>query len=105
MQRMPYHDNRDHLRQQIIETMSWAFPAMGEAGIDAPADLRIASLTGWNYGYNLAAAINWVAQNISPEAADGLAMWISDSLTNGDDDEVNADVMPVVAAARGTQES
>lgn len=100
MQRLPYHDDRNHLRREIIETMSWAFPAMGEVGLNAPAELRMASLTGWNYGYNLAAAIEWVARNVHPDTADELAAWISDSLTNGLDDELNADVMPAPAASR-----
>lgn len=92
MKPLPYHDDRNHLRRDLLDASRDYFPATGRAGKDADPALRMASILGSGYAYNLAAAIQWVAQNVSDEAADGLAGWLSNSLTNGDDDGLNEDV-------------
>jgi len=89
---LPYHENRNHLRQELLDTSREYFPAAGAAGANADPDLRMASILGSAYAYNLAAAIQWVAKNVTEDAADGLAAWLSDSLTNGEDDGLNEDL-------------
>lgn len=92
MNRLPYHDDRNHLRQELLNASHDYFPATGAAGANADPALRMASVLGSGYAYNLAAAIEWVARNVNEEAADGLAAWLSDSLTNGDDEGLNEDL-------------
>lgn len=92
MNRLPYHDNRDHLRQELLNASHDYFPATGSAGQNADPALRMACVLGSGYAYNLAAAIQWVARNCTEQAADGLAAWLSDSLTNGDDEGLNEDL-------------
>lgn len=100
MKPLPYHDDRDHLRRELMENSSDYFPATGAAGAKADPALRMASVLGSGYAYNLAAAIQWVARNIGEEAADGLAAWLSDSLTNGDDQDLNNDIDTLPGATR-----
>lgn len=92
MQRLPYHQNRTELRQNLLDASRDYFPATGQAGTTADPAMRIACVLGSGYAYNLAAAIEWVARNVNEEAADGLAAWLSDSLTNGDEDGLNDDL-------------
>lgn len=92
MQSLPYHEDRNHLRRELLDASRDYFPATGAAGKDADPALRMASVLGSSYAYSLAAAIQWVAANVSEDAADGLAEWLSGSLTNGDEDELNGDL-------------
>lgn len=92
MKPLPYHDNRNDLRQSLLDASRDYFPATGRAGLDAEPALRIACVLGSGYAYNLAAAVEWVARNVDDDAADGLAAWLSNSLTNGDEDELNEDL-------------
>ncbi|SDN18503.1 hypothetical protein [Streptomyces wuyuanensis] len=94
MKPLPYHENRTELRRELLDASRDYFPATGSAGVDADPALRMASVLGSGYAYNLAAAIEWVSRNVSDDAADGLAAWLSDSLTNGDDDGLNEDLTP-----------
>ena len=101
MNRLPYHDDRNHLRQELMDASRDYFPATGAAGANADPALRMASVLGSGYAYNLAAAIEWVSRNVNEEAADGLAAWLSDSLTNGDDDGLNEDLDQAAAGRDG----
>lgn len=92
MKPLPYHENRNELRQGLLDASRDYFPATGRAGSDADPVLRMACVLGSGYAYNLAAAVQWVARNVGEEAADGLAGWLSDSLTNGDEDGLNEDL-------------
>lgn len=92
MKPLAYHDDRNHLRRELLDTIRDYFPATGAAGTDADPALRMASVLGSGYAYNLAAAIQWVATNVSDDTADQLADWLSDSLTNGDDQGLNTDI-------------
>jgi hypothetical protein len=92
MNPLPYHENRNELRRELLDASRDYFPATGAAGANADPVLRIACVLGSGYAYNLAAAVEWVARNVGDDQADGLAAWLSDSLTNGDDDGLNEDV-------------
>lgn len=100
MTKLPYHDDRDHLRRNLLDASRTYFPATGANGADADPALRTACVLGSGYAYNLAAAIQWVARNVGEGAADGLAAWLSNSLTNGDDDGLNEDIDATEEAAR-----
>lgn len=99
MKALPYHDDRNDLRRGLLEASRDYFPATGAAGANADPALRIACVLGSGYAYNLAAAVEWVARNVGSGQADELAAWLSDSLTNGDDDGLNEDVEPTEAAS------
>lgn len=92
MKPLPYHENRTELRQNLLDASHDYFPATGSAGANANPALRMACVLGSGYAYNLAAAIEWVARHVGEDAADGLAEWLSDSLTNGDEDGLNEDL-------------
>lgn len=92
MTRLPYHDNRNHLRQNLLDASHHYFPATGAEGVNADPALRMACVLGSGYAYNLAAAIEWVARHVGDTQADELAAWLSDSLTNGDEDDLNGDL-------------
>jgi hypothetical protein len=94
MIRLPYHDDRNDLRQGLLAASRDYFPATGAAGADADPALRMACVLGSGYAYNLAAAIEWVARNVGETPADELAAWLSNSLTNGDEDGLNEDLDP-----------
>jgi hypothetical protein len=94
MQRLPYHDDRNHLRKGLLDASRDYFPATGVAGANADPALRMACVLGSGYAYNLAAAIEWVARNVGSDQADELAAWLSNSLTNGDEDGLNEDIEP-----------
>jgi hypothetical protein len=105
MQPLPYHDDRNHLRRNLLDASRdyFTFRYRPESGTEADsekADHHIAAVLGSGYAYNLAAAIGWVARNVSEEAADGLAAWLSDSLTNGDDQGLNEDIEQATEAQR-----
>ena len=70
MQLLPYHDDRNHLRRELLDASRDYFPATGSAGANADPALRMASVLGSGYAYNLAAAIEWVARNVGDD--DGL---------------------------------
>ncbi|MGX1632708.1 hypothetical protein ACWGUL_01420 [Streptomyces albidoflavus] len=89
MKTLAHHDNRTHLRQELLNISHDYFPTT-EAAVDSP--LRMAILLGSGYAYNLAAAIEWVARNISPDHADAFANWLSDALVNGDMHGLNDDL-------------
>lgn len=92
MKPLPYHENRNELRRDLLDASRDYFPATGAAGREADPVLRMASVLGSGYAYNLAAAIEWVARNVNTDKADQLAAWLSNSLTNGDEDDLNEDV-------------
>ncbi|TXS39665.1 hypothetical protein [Streptomyces sp. t39] len=92
MKPLYYHDDRNHLRRELVDASRDYFPATGRAGAEAEPEFRRACVLGSGYAYNLAAAIEWVARNVSEDAADGLADWLSNSLVNGDEDGLNADL-------------
>ncbi|MGW5197314.1 hypothetical protein [Streptomyces spiralis] len=98
MQRLPYHNDRNDLRRGLLEASRDYFPATGAAGANADPAFRIACVLGSGYAYNLAAAIEWVARNVNEDAADELAAWLSNSLTNGDEDGLNDDIEQTVVA-------
>lgn len=105
MQPLPYHDDRNHLRRELVENSRdhFAFRYRPESGAEADAeksDHHIASVLGSGYAYNLAAAVQWVARNVGEVAANGLAAWLSDSLTNGDDQGLNEDIEQAEEATR-----
>ncbi len=89
---LPYHDDRDHLRRELLDNSTAYFTPAGQKEINPNHSLRITSVLGSAYAYNLAAAIQWVAVNVGGTEADGLAAWLSGSLTNGDDDGLNEDI-------------
>ncbi|WP_030169100.1 hypothetical protein [Streptomyces sp. NRRL S-813] len=99
MQRLPYHDDRNDLRQGLLDASRDYFPATGAAGANADPALRMACVLGSGYAYNLAAAVEWVARNVSEDAADELAAWLSNSLTNGDEDGLNEDIEQTESAS------
>lgn len=99
MQRLPYHDDRNDLRQSLLTASRDYFPATGTAGANADPVLRMACVLGSGYAYNLAAAIEWVARNVGEDQADELAAWLSNSLTNGDEDGLNEDIEPTENAS------
>jgi hypothetical protein len=92
MQPLPYHDDRDHLRRYLLDASTGYFTPAGQKELNPNHSLRITSVLGSSYAYNLAAAVQWVARNVGESEADGLAAWLSDSLTNGDDAGLNADL-------------
>lgn len=103
MTALPYHDDRDHLRRELLENSTAYFTPAGQKQINPNHNLRITSVLGSAYAYNLAAAIQWVAKNVGGTEADGLAAWLSDSLTNGDDDGLNEDLAVKPAVAPSTK--
>lgn len=105
MNPLPYHDDRNHLRRELLENSRDYFtfryrPELGAEADAEKADHHIAAVLGSGYAYNLAAAIQWVARNVNDDAADGLASWLSDSLTNGDDQGLNEDIEQATEATR-----
>jgi hypothetical protein len=92
MKPLNYHENRTELRRELLDASSDYFPATGRAGAEADPVLRMACVLGSGYAYNLAAAVEWVARHVGEDAADGLADWLSNSLTNGDEDGLNEDL-------------
>jgi hypothetical protein len=92
MKPLPYHDDRNDLRRSLLDASRDYFPATGAAGANADPALRMACVLGSGYAYNLAAAVQWVACNVGEDQADNLAEWLSDSLTNGDDEDLNSDI-------------
>lgn len=92
MQPLPYHDDRDHLCRELLDNSTAYFTPAGQKELNPNHSLRITSVLGSAYAYNLAAAIQWVAKNVGETEADALAAWLSDSLTNGDDDGLNTDL-------------
>lgn len=92
MQRLPYHDDRNHLRRNLVECSTTYFTPVGESKLSPAHAERITSVLGSSLAYNLAAAIEWVARNVGEEEADDLAAWLSNSLTNGDEDGLNEDL-------------
>lgn len=99
MQRLPYHGNRNDLRRSLLDTSRDYFPATGAAGDTADPALRMASILGSGYAYNLAAAIEWIARHVGEDQADELAAWLSNSLTNGDEDGLNEDIEKTESAS------
>lgn len=99
MTALPYHDDRNHLRRDLLTASRDYFPATGAAGANAEPAFRIACVLGSGYAYNLAAAIQWVARNVGEDQADELAAWLSDSLTNGDEEGLNEDIEPMENAS------
>lgn len=97
MSPLPYHDDRNHLRRELLENSRDYFgfryrPQPGAEVDEEKAAHHIASVLGSGYAYNLAATVEWVARHVGEEKADELAAWLSDSLTNGDDDGLNEDL-------------
>lgn len=92
MKPLPYHDDRNHLRRELLDVSTTYFTPPGEPELSPLHAERITSVLGSVYAYNLAATIEWVARNVGDEAADELAAWLSDSLTNGDDEGLNTDI-------------
>jgi hypothetical protein len=91
MKPLAYHDDRNHLRRDLLDNGTAYFTPAGQA-LNPNHALRITSVLGSSYAYNLAAAVQWVALNVGDDAADQLADWLSDSLTNGDDAGLNTDI-------------
>lgn len=92
MKPLPHHDNRNHLRRDLVDASQTLFTPAGQKEPSPWEGTRTASMYGSSCAYNLAAAIQWVALNIGGEQADQLAAWLSESLTNGDDDGLNDDL-------------
>lgn len=97
MKPLPYHDDRDHLRRELLEIdrnyFTFRYTPEPGGAIDAEkAAHHTACVLGSGYAYNLAAAVQWVARNVGDDQADELAAWLSDSLTNGDEDGLNEDL-------------
>jgi hypothetical protein len=57
------------------------------------------------YAYTLAAVLAHAARKFGPDVAHGLGGLADDILMNGDDDNINADVMPAPAAASAEGET
>lgn len=92
MKSLPYAADRNDLRQSCLKT-ALLFDKQVKASRDANHAEYIAALAASSYAYNLAAAIQWVAKNVNEDAADELAIWLDSSLTNGDFDEMNGDLI------------
>ncbi|MFJ2630912.1 hypothetical protein ACIO6U_02970 [Streptomyces sp. NPDC087422] len=92
MKPLTYHDDRDRLRRELLENSTAYFTPAGQKELNPNHSLRITSVIGSSYAYNLAATVQWVALHVGEEAADALADWLSNSLTNGDEDGLNTDL-------------
>jgi hypothetical protein len=88
---LPHHTDRNQLRQELLTTARDYFTAPGQP-LNPNHSERTASLLADAHTYTLAGAIQWVARNVSDEAADDLAAWVSSTLINGDLDDLNADI-------------
>lgn len=97
MKPLPYHNDRDHLRRELLgnqaDYFAFRYPREPGADIDPEkADHHTAAVLGSGYAYNLAAAIQWINRNVDEDTADRFAAWLSDSLTNGEPDGLNEDL-------------
>lgn len=61
---------------------------------DADRDARVSSLMAGGYAYALAAVLRVAEDRLGPQSARMLANFADDILTNGDDNDLNADVKP-----------
>lgn len=96
MQPLPYHDDRDHLRRDLLENREhFTFRYRPQPGTEInpeKADHHIAAVLGANYTNILTASIQWIANRHGDEEADRYAAWVDDSITNGTDPDLNADI-------------
>lgn len=94
-----YHDSVDHLRRDIVAgSIVWDQIAKKHAGdlhTASPAQCNAlgAALMAGSYGYTLAALLGY-ARKYGDHIANDLAFLADEILTNGDFDDLNADVMP-----------
>jgi len=79
----------DFRRSLVEDAANWR--------LAGPAMPRAAALMAANYGYALAALLGQAESEMGHEAAARLASRADDILTNGDDRDMNADVMPAAA--------
>lgn len=106
-QATPYHETVDDLRRELAsEAETFRKRAelhcvvfqRGEPEPTAPErDAYIGSLMAGNYAYTLAAVLKVAGEDFGPEVCERLACVADDILTNGDDHDRNADVMPAAA--------
>lgn len=87
-------------RRQLVKTAAMyheaaeTFPVV-DGNTRAEAHAHRGSLMAGVYAYGIAAAIKLVEEAHGADAASDLAVALNDILTNGDDGETNADVLPV----------
>lgn len=107
-----YHQTIDDLRRALVgssanwEKMSAEYhdQVMRSRTGDGPnvpdvvSDAYMASLMAMSYSYTLAAVLKVAQQELGEKAARRLAFEADEILTNGDFDNLNADVMPASAS-------
>jgi hypothetical protein len=76
-------------RQLVTASVSWQKRSIRDDGNLDPAACMAA-----NYAYTLAAALKLVQDHHGTDAAEQLAREVDEILTDGDFDDINADVTP-----------
>lgn len=101
-----YHDSVDDLRRELMTShVHYAkevdrYRPKALAGSDPmQVTAYMSSLSAGSYCYTLAAILGHAADKFGQEVADELGRLADDILTNGDDDNINADVRPAPVAA------
>ncbi len=99
-----YHDSVDHLRRDLMTSYDQYEKAVQEyrpqslAGSGpAQATAYMSSLAAKGYAYTLAAVLGYAGRKFGTDVAHELACIADDIMNNGDDENINADVMPAEA--------
>jgi hypothetical protein len=111
-----YHETVTDLRRTLVKaaeewhkTNEHYFGLMhAQPPSETPAEIRDAyagSLMAAGYAYTLAAILGVAERKFGPEVAKRLAFDTDEILTNGDFDDLNADVMPGPAESNSTSET
>ena len=82
-----YHDSPMHLRADLLAQHK-AFSNRAGSGVS----LDLHALTASNYAYTLAALLGWIGREHGTDAEHRAACMVDDLLTNGDSNDLNADV-------------
>lgn len=96
-----YHESVDHLRRDLMRAYEQYVKAVQEHRPQTLADTTpmqatayMSSLAAQSYSYTLAAVLGYAAREFGPEVAHALACVADDVMENGDDNDLNGDVLP-----------
>lgn len=96
-----YHETVDDLRRELIRPYV-AYQRIYEENQNVPGLLRQAALSASTYAYIVAGILKFAADEFGEETSRALAHQVDELLQNGDDLDLNADVMPEPRRTGGT---